>query len=125
MEHLAHSEDTPAGRMATEALIAAAVDPDRFQDGTAFVAADAPDFEKLLVSSFAEKRPVAIIFPDGRELVATPQAGTLALILLMFGRLLTNWKRRRHGDRELSEAFLSVAVPDDYRVEIRQESVAA
>jgi hypothetical protein len=124
MERLARSDDTPAGKIATERLIAAALDPDRYPDGTAFIPADADDVEAMLTSSFAERRPVAIIYPDGREMVATPEAGVVAWSLLLLARVVTGFLRRRRLGRDQLSAP-SVEVPRTYRVEIRRERVAA
>jgi hypothetical protein len=123
MEQLAPSDGTPAGRIATERLISAALDSDRYPDGTAFVPADAEDVELMLTQSFAERRPVAIIYPDGREVVATPEAGAIAWILLMVGRGLM--ALRRHRARAEQAPRPSVKVPSTYRVEIRREKAAA
>lgn len=124
MEHLARSEDTPAGKIATNRLIAAVLDPERYPDRTAFIPADADDVEAMLTSSFAERRPVAIIYPDGREMVATPEAGALAWSFLILARAVIGFLGRRRITRDHG-GVPSVEVPRSYRVEIRREKVAA
>lgn len=124
MEQLAPTDGTPAGRIATERLISAALDSNRYPDGTAFVPADAEDVELILTRSFAERRPVAIIYPDGREVVATPEAGVIAWVLLVVGRGLVGLLRG-HRARTEQAPHPSVKVPSTYRVEIRREKAAA
>jgi len=124
MERLARSEGTPAGTIATERLIGAALDPDRYPDRTAFGPADADDVELMLATNFAEGRPVALVYPDGREVIATPEAGRIAWFIVALGRAVADLLRRRRPRRD--EALVpSVEVPRNYRVEIRRERTAA
>ena len=116
MERLARSEDTPMGEIATRRLITAALEPDRYRDGTAFIAGDAADFELMLTTSFAERRPVALIYPGGREVIAAPEAGALVRLLGLL--------RRRRARRKQALAT-SVEVPESYRVETRRDKVIA
>jgi hypothetical protein len=119
MEQLIRNEDTPAGKIATERLISATLDPDRYPDGIAFVAADAPDFERMLADSFTERRPVAIVYPDGREVVATPGIGPLSQLVEWFRRTVTIPGVARNM-RSVSVSPRAIAVPSHYRVEIRR-----
>ena len=105
MEKLERSEFTPAGEIANERVVEAVLDPDRYPEGTTFLAADQDGFEKALAEALAEHRPLAIVYPDGREIVAAPRGGPLAFV----EHLLT--RRREPAD--------AMALPDDYRVEIR------
>lgn len=57
---------------------------------------------------------VAIVYPEGREIVAAPRSGALAF----FEHLLT---RRREFKQDLP----AVPCPADYRVEIRARQLAA
>jgi hypothetical protein len=66
----------------------ALIEADRYPEGTAFIAADQEHFGAALAEAVAEHRPLAIVYPDGREIVAAPRGGTLAF----FEALLT---RRR------------------------------
>ena len=58
----------------------------------------------------AEHRPLAIVYPDGREIVAAPRGGALAF----FERLLT--RRRKFKSKPRKPV---VQLPADYQVEIR------
>jgi hypothetical protein len=100
---------TAAGEIASERLIEATTDPDRYPEGTAFIAADQEGFGAILAEAVAEHRPLAIVYPDGREIVAAPRGGALAF----FEHLLT---RRREPQGEQP----SVPLPADYQVEIRE-----
>jgi hypothetical protein len=116
VEKLERSKFTAAGEIANERLIDAVLDPDRYPEGTTFIAADQEGFDSLLAEAVAEHRPLAIIYPDGREIVAAPHGGALAF----FERLLTR-------DRKLKDGRPAVPLPADYRIEIRdrQPLVAA
>lgn len=110
MEELDRSKFTVAGEIANERLIEAALDSDRYPEGTAFIAADQEGFGKALTEAVAEHRPLAIVYPDGREIVAAPRGGALAF--------LENLLARRRISRVESREPV-VPLPSDYRVEIR------
>lgn len=115
MEELERSKFTSAGEIANQRLIEAATDPDRYPEGTTFIAADQDGFSSILAEAVAEHRPLAIVYPDGREIVAAPRGGALAL----FEHLLT---RRR----AVKEGQPAIPLPADYRVEVRdRQSLAA
>jgi hypothetical protein len=124
MEQLARNDDTPAGKIATERLIAATLDPDRYPDGTAFVPADAEDVQSMLSRNFEEGRPVALVYPDGREVVATPQAVAAVWLVVSLVRALVDLVRGRRARRD-GPSSESVEVPRNYRVEIRRSNAAA
>jgi hypothetical protein len=111
MEELERSKFTAAGEIANDRLIEAAIEPDRYPEGTAFIAADQEHFGAVLAEAVAEHRPLAIVYPDGREIVAAPRGGALAF----FEHLLA---RREPKGGERSEP--SVPLPADYQVEIRE-----
>jgi hypothetical protein len=73
-ERLERSEFTRAGEIANKRLVEAVLDPDRYPEGTTFLAADQEGFDAILAEAVAERRPVAIVFPDGREIVTTARA---------------------------------------------------
>jgi hypothetical protein len=112
MEELERSKFTTAGEIANERLIEAATDPDRYPEGTAFIAADQEGLGAILAEAVAEHRPLAIVYPDGREIVAAPRGGALAFL----EHLLTR-RREPRGERP------SVPLPADYQVEIRELAV--
>jgi hypothetical protein len=114
MEKLERSKFTRAGEIANERLAEAVLDPDRYPEGTTFIAADQEGFGSILAEAVAERRPLAIIYPDGREIVAAPRGGALAF----FEHLLA-----RRG--EVKQGQPVVPLPADYRVEIRDRQLAA
>lgn len=114
MEKLEPSKFTRAGEIANERLIEAVLDPDRYPRGTTFIASDQEGFSTSLAEAVADHEPVAIIYPDGREIVAAPRSGALGLI--------EHWMTRRREVK--SQGFPSVPLPADYQVEIREPLVA-
>lgn len=114
MEELERSKFTAAGKIANERLAEAVLDPDRYPEGTTFIAADQEGFSAALSEAVADHEPVAIIYPDGREVVAAPRSGALGL--------LEHWMSRR---REVKgQGVPSVPLPADYQVEIREPLLA-
>lgn len=116
MEELERSRFTAAGEIANQRLIEAATEPDRYPEGTAFIAADQEQFGAILAEAVAEHRPLAIVYPDGREIVAAPRGGALAYV----EHILT---RRRQAKERKDRP--SVPLPADYRVEIRERQSLA
>lgn len=115
MEELERSKFTPAGKIANERLIDAVLDTDRYPEGTTFIAADQEGFGSILAEAVAEHRPLAIVYPDGREIVAAPRGGALAF----FEHLLTRRPESKYGQP-------ASPLPADYQVEIRdRQSLAA
>jgi hypothetical protein len=113
MEELERSKFTAAGEIANERLIEAVLDPDRYPNGTTFIACDQEGFSVSLAEVVADRGPVAIVFPDGREIVAAPRSGALGL--------LERWMSRR---REVKRQGVPlVLMPADYQVEIREPFV--
>jgi hypothetical protein len=110
------SKFTRAGEIANERLIDAVLDPDRYPEGTTFIAADQEGFGSILAEAVAEHRPLAIVYPDGREIVAAPRGGALAF----FEHLLT---RRRESKSKHREPV--VPLPADYQVEFRDRQPLA
>jgi hypothetical protein len=116
MEELEHSKFTAAGEIANERLVEAVTDLDRYPEGTAFIAADQEGFGEALTEAVAEHRPLAIVYPDGREIVAAPRAGALAFFEHLFAR-------RRESRIKHQEP--AVPLPADYQVEIRDRQPLA
>ena len=114
MEELERGKFSPAGEIANERLIEAVLDPDRYPSGTTFIAADQDGFTSILAEAVAEHRPLAIVYPDGREIVAAPRGGALAF----FENLLTRRAEVKRGQP-------AVPLPADYRVEIRDRQLEA
>lgn len=114
MEELGRSKLTAAGEIAGERLIEAVLDPDRYPNGTTFIAADQEGFGILLAEAVADHRPIAIVYADGREILAAPRSGALGLL-----------ERRMTRRREATGQAPSVPLPADYRVEIREPLTVA
>ena len=114
MEELERSKFTAAGEIANERLTEAVLDPDRYPSGTTFLAVDQEGFGAAFAEAVADHRPVAIIYPDGREIVAAPRSGALGLI--------EHWMTRRREAK--SQGAPAVPLPADYQVEIREPLAA-
>ncbi len=108
MEELERSKFTVAGKIANERLAEAALDHDRYPEGTALIASDQKGFAAALAEVVSEHRPLAIVYPDGREVVAAPRSGALGL--------LEHWMSRRRSVK--SQGVPSAPLPADYRVEL-------
>ena len=75
MEKLARSKNTPGTDAAFELLREIAVDPasdERYPDGTVLIPADSPDASVLMSRALDKQRPIAIVFPDGSDVVTRP-----------------------------------------------------
>lgn len=114
MDRPERSKFTRAGEIANERLVEAVLDPDRYPEGTTFVATDQPGFHSILAEAVEDRRPLAIVYPDGREIVAAPRGGPLAFL----AHLLTR-RRESKDDRP------AIPLPADYKVEIRGKQVLA
>jgi hypothetical protein len=113
MEELERSKFSAAGEIANERLAEAALDPDRYPNGTTFIAAGQEGFRTALAEAVADHRPVVIVYPDGREIVAKPRSGALGLLERRMTRRPNATNRRAP----------SVPLPADYQVEIREPLV--
>jgi hypothetical protein len=86
MEQLANSKNTPGTDAAFDLLGRIAVDPgsdDRYPSGTVIISADSPDASVLLSRAIGERRPIALVFPDGSDVVArSPEVVGLMLLLV-------------------------------------------
>jgi hypothetical protein len=110
MEELERSRFTAAGEIANERLVEVVTEPDRYPEGATIIAADQKYFGEILAEAVAEHRPIAIVYPDGREIVASPRSGALAF----FEHFLSRRREQKGGRREPV-----VPLPADYQVEIR------
>ncbi|MGA2471541.1 MAG: hypothetical protein ABSG64_12745 [Solirubrobacteraceae bacterium] len=95
MERLAHSKNTPATDASFELLTRIAVDADsdeRYPDGTVLVPADSADTSLVLSRAIRERRPIALVFPDGSDVVARPpEAVGLVLVIVLGLTWLADW----------------------------------
>jgi hypothetical protein len=90
MENLAPTSNTPATNAAGDLLARIAIDPandDRYPDGTVLIPSDSGDTSALITRAIADRRPMALVFPDGSDIVARPPdnhgLGLLILLLLL------------------------------------------
>lgn len=77
MEKLVHSSNTPATDAAGDLLTRIALDPandERYPDGTVLIPADSLDASALIARAVGEHRPIALVFPDGSDVLARPPA---------------------------------------------------
>jgi hypothetical protein len=102
MEELAKSKNTPGTDAAFDLLGRVAIDPEsdeRYPSGTILIPADSPDASKLLSRAIDERKPMAIVFPDGSDVVARPPAATGAALLIVLSLLWLADHLRRKRDR--------------------------
>lgn len=102
MERLARSKNTPGTDAAFDLLGRIAVDPaseERYPDETVLIPADSRDASGLISRAIAERKPMAIVFPDGSDVVARPPAASGAALLAVLGLLWLADHIRRKRDR--------------------------
>jgi hypothetical protein len=87
MEELARSKNTPGVDAAFDLLSRVAVDPEsdeRYPDGTILIPGDSSDTSALISRAITDRRPIALVFPDGSDVVARPpESGAVAVVLLL------------------------------------------
>jgi hypothetical protein len=102
MEKLARSKNTPGTDAAFDLLSRIAVDPDtdeRYPNETVLVPADSPDASNLMSRAVADGKPIAIVFPDGSDVVWRPPAVSGPALLLAIGLLWLADHLRSRRDR--------------------------
>lgn len=102
MENLARSKNTPATDSSFDLLARIAVDPEsdeRYPTGTALIPADSPDASVLISRAIEERRPMAVVFPDGSDVVARPPAASRAILLIVLAALWLADRANRRRDR--------------------------
>jgi len=85
MEELARSKNTRGTDASFDLLAELAADAeghDRYPDKTILIPSDAPDASVLIARAIEDRRPIAVVFPDGSDVVARPPE--VAGILLGF-----------------------------------------
>jgi hypothetical protein len=99
MERLAHSNNTPGTDASFDLLARIAVDASRDQrypDGSILVPGDSPDTSLVLARAIDERRPIALVFPDGSDVVARPpETRGLALVVVLGLMRLAGWVGRK------------------------------
>jgi hypothetical protein len=102
MESLAHSKNTPGTNASFDLLALIAVDPasdERYPDGTVLVPADSADTSLVIARAIGEKKPIALVFPDGSDVVARPPEVTGLVLTLVLGLLWLTDRATRKRDR--------------------------
>jgi hypothetical protein len=102
MDNLARNSNTPATNTAGELLARIATDranDGRYPDGTVLIPADSADTSILISRAIADRRPMALVFPDGSDILARPPDNHglgLLLVLLLLG--IADFLRRKRDD---------------------------
>lgn len=102
MEELARSKNTPGTDASFDLLGRIAVDPssdDRYPDGTILIPADSPDASVLISRAIRDRKPIALVFPDGSDIVARPPEVTGLALLILLGVLWLVDRAGRKRDR--------------------------
>lgn len=79
MEKPAKSKNTPGTDAAFDLLAEIAIDPasdGRYPDGTVLIPADSPDAAGLVSRAIERRRPIAIVFADGSDVVSRPPSAS-------------------------------------------------
>jgi hypothetical protein len=95
MEKLAVNSNTPATDAGFELLTQIAIDPandERYPTGTVLIPSDASHVSTSIARAIEERRPIALVFPDGSDILARPPishsfASVLAIRLLAVAQL--------------------------------------
>jgi hypothetical protein len=102
MEKLAHSKNTPGTDAAFDLLGRVAVDAEadeRYPTGTVLIPADSPNASDLMNGAVAEGKPIAVVFPDGSDVVWRPPAATGPALVIAVCLLWLADHVRRKRDR--------------------------
>jgi hypothetical protein len=102
MEKLARSKNTPGTDAAFDLLSEIAVDStsdERYPDGTVLIPADSPDASASMSRAIEKRRPIAIVFPDGSDVVARPPTASGPVLAVVIGLLWLAEHIRRKRDR--------------------------
>lgn len=125
MEKPARSKNTPGTDPAFDLLSEIAVDPssdERYPDGTVLIPADSPDASVSMSRAIEKRRPIAIVFPDGSDVVARPPTASGPLLAIVIGLLWLAEHIRRKRDRptfvprEWVTEFHAAGVPGGHKL---------
>jgi hypothetical protein len=86
MEKLAVNSNTPATDAGFELLTRIAIDPandERYPNRTVLIPSDASHTSTSIARAIEERRPIALVFPDGSDLLMRPPARHGLALLLM------------------------------------------
>ncbi len=121
MEELARSKNTPGTAASFDLLSRVAVDTEgdeRYPDTTILIPSDAPEASALIGRAIEDRRPIALVFPDGADVVARPP-GTAGILLAFV--LLALWLADRASKKRDHPTF----VPREWVTEFHAAPVAA
>jgi hypothetical protein len=112
MEKLAHSKNTPATDASFDLLARVVVDPasdERYPDETVLIPADSRDVSVLISRAIKDGRPIALVFPDGSDVVARPPAaaGVLIAVLALGSWLVERASRKRDHPTFVPRAWVT------------------
>jgi hypothetical protein len=112
MENLAHSKNTPGTDASFDLLARIAIDPasdERYPDGTVLIPADSPNASRLISRAIDAGRPIALVFPDGSDVVARPPAaaGVLLAVLVLGSWLVERASRKRDRPTFVPRAWVT------------------
>lgn len=100
---------------ATQRVLAGIEDPEiagRYPNRTHFISADHPRQGEMATRALFEGDPVVLVYPDGHELLVTPEhARGVAGLFLLLAALILRLRRKRDGD--------IVQLPPRARIEAR------
>lgn len=102
MEQLGKSQNTPGTDAAFDLLGRIAADAeadDRYPNETVLVPSDSPNASELMTEAVAEERPIALVFPDGSDVVWRPPEARGLILLMVVGLLWVADHVRRKSDR--------------------------
>ena len=88
----------------------------RYPNGTHFISAANPDHGAMATEALFDGDPVALIYPDGREVLLTPErvGGLVGLLLPVLAFVLSHGSRRKDGD--------VIQLPPRTRIEARDSA---
>lgn len=102
MENLAPGKNSPGTDASFELLSRIAVDSqsdERYPSGTVLVPAGSPYTSALISRAIGERKPIALVFPDGSDVFARPPEMTGLALALVVGLLWLADRTSRKRDR--------------------------
>jgi hypothetical protein len=106
MGKLTAANNTAGVDASFELLSRIASDPEsdvRYPDGTVLVPADSPDASLAMARAIGERKPIALVFPDGSDVVARPPESRG---LRLFAVLVLLWAVNRLGRKPDQATFV-------------------